>query len=64
VAAEVESTWVAGVDGHVEPEMANSALLIIDTQADFVDGDPAGVGVAAHSVPASKSTRRTRGAAL
>ncbi len=38
VVTAVESTWVAGVDGHIEPKMATAALLIIDTQADFVDG--------------------------
>jgi nicotinamidase-related amidase len=57
VAAVVESTWVAGVDGHVEPELATCALLIIDTQVDFVDGGASPIEGTTAILPALASLR-------
>ncbi len=31
-------SWPGPVDEHIAPRLATSALLIIDTQVDFVDG--------------------------
>ncbi len=53
-----ESTWVAGVDEHVAPEMASSALLIIDTQVDFVDGGASPIRGTTAILPALGSLRR------
>jgi nicotinamidase-related amidase len=36
--SESLSNWNAGIDSYVAPEMARSALVIIDTQVDFIDG--------------------------
>ncbi len=55
--AVVESTWVAGVDEHVAPEMATSALLIIDTQLDFVDGGASPIEGTTAILPALASLR-------
>jgi len=35
---ESTSNWTLSTDSYVAPEMARSALVIIDTQVDFVDG--------------------------
>lgn len=32
------TAWPGPVDPHIEPELARSALVVIDTQVDFVDG--------------------------
>ncbi|MDQ4011858.1 MAG: hypothetical protein M3228_14470 [Actinomycetota bacterium] len=32
------ATWMSGLDAHIAPDLGRSALVIIDTQADFVDG--------------------------
>lgn len=37
-ASKVPPTWVADADEPVTPHLESSALLIIDTQTDFVDG--------------------------
>jgi len=37
-AVNAASTWTADLDPHVAPDITRSALIIIDTQADFVDG--------------------------
>jgi nicotinamidase-related amidase len=36
--SESISNWTLSTDSYVAPEMARSALVIIDTQVDFVDG--------------------------
>jgi len=53
----VESTWMTGVDQHVAPEMADSALLIIDTQVDFVDGGASPIRGTTAILPALASLR-------
>ncbi len=55
--AGVESAWVAGVDEHVEPELATCALLIIDTQVDFVDGGASPIEGTTAILPALASLR-------
>ncbi|WP_322750524.1 MULTISPECIES: isochorismatase family cysteine hydrolase [unclassified Frankia] len=32
------AAWPGALDPHIAPQMASSALLVIDTQVDFVDG--------------------------
>ena len=32
------TAFSSGVDQHIAPELASSALVVIDTQVDFVDG--------------------------
>lgn len=32
------TTWVGGLDTHIAPDLSRSALLVIDTQVDFIDG--------------------------
>ncbi|MGH3789144.1 MAG: cysteine hydrolase family protein [Pseudonocardiaceae bacterium] len=36
-------TWPDGFDAHIAPELNRSALLVIDTQVDFVDGGTSAV---------------------
>jgi len=36
--SELISNWPLGIDSYVAPEIARSALIVIDTQVDFVDG--------------------------
>jgi nicotinamidase-related amidase len=36
--SESISNWTLSTDSYITPEMARSALVIIDTQVDFVDG--------------------------
>jgi nicotinamidase-related amidase len=38
ISNDAVSNWTNGIDGYVAPEMARSALVVIDTQVDFVDG--------------------------
>jgi hypothetical protein len=35
--------WKAGLDPHIVPELARSALVVIDTQKDFLDDGSSGV---------------------
>jgi len=55
--AVIESNWVAGGDEHVDPEMTTSALLIIDTQADFVDGGASPISGTTAILPALAALR-------
>ncbi|MGH3815315.1 MAG: cysteine hydrolase family protein [Pseudonocardiaceae bacterium] len=32
------TTWTSGLDAHIAPDLGRSALVVIDTQVDFVDG--------------------------
>ncbi|HEV7452704.1 MAG TPA: isochorismatase family cysteine hydrolase [Pseudonocardiaceae bacterium] len=32
------AAWTSGLDAHIAPDLGRSALVIIDTQVDFVDG--------------------------
>ncbi len=32
------TTWTSGLDVHIAPDLSRSALVVIDTQVDFVDG--------------------------
>ena len=38
MSATPATSWPGPVDEHIAPRLATSALLIIDTQVDFVDG--------------------------
>jgi Isochorismatase family len=38
ISSDAISNWTLGIDSYVAPEMARSALVVIDTQVDFVDG--------------------------
>ncbi len=32
------TTWTSGLDAHIAPDVGRSALVVIDTQVDFIDG--------------------------
>ncbi|MGH4007454.1 MAG: cysteine hydrolase family protein [Pseudonocardiaceae bacterium] len=32
------TTWTSGLDVHIAPDLSRSALVVIDTQVDFLDG--------------------------
>ena len=36
--ARPTSTWTEGLDPHITPDLARSALIVIDAQVDFLDG--------------------------
>lgn len=38
VRERVATNWMEGLDRHIVPDLARSALVVIDTQVDFVDG--------------------------
>ncbi|EXJ82200.1 hypothetical protein A1O3_06013 [Capronia epimyces CBS 606.96] len=49
------STWPASVDEHIKPMLDSSALIIIDTQNDFVDGGASPIAGTSAIVPALRS---------
>src|SRR6185312_2987757 len=36
--SHMATNWTAGLDPHIAPDLPHSALVVIDTQIDFVDG--------------------------
>jgi nicotinamidase-related amidase len=44
--------WPAAVDPHIAPELDRSALLVIDTQVDFLDGGSSPIAGTSAVVPA------------
>jgi nicotinamidase-related amidase len=42
--SEAISNWAGDLDDYVAPEIARSALVVIDTQVDFVDGGSSPIG--------------------
>ncbi|WP_322760839.1 isochorismatase family cysteine hydrolase [Frankia sp. Cr2] len=45
------AAWPGALDPHIAPQMASSALLVIDTQVDFVDGGACPVPGTTHVLP-------------
>jgi hypothetical protein len=56
MSAEREATWPGDVDEHIAPHIAAAALLIIDTQVDFIDGGASPIDGTSASTRATTST--------
>jgi len=50
------SNWIDRLDAHVTPDLARSALLVIDTQVNFLDG--AASAIPGTSIPGTSAVRR------
>lgn len=46
------TNWTAGLDPHIAPDLAHSALVVIDTQIDFVDGGASPIAGTSEVLPA------------
>ena len=46
------TAFSSGVDQHIAPELASSALVVIDTQVDFVDGGASPIAGTTQVLPA------------
>jgi len=45
------AAWLTDLDPHVAPDLSHSALLVIDTQVDFVDGGASPIAGTSQVVP-------------
>ena len=48
----VATNWTAGLDPYIAPDLAHSALVVIDTQIDFVDGGASPIAGTSEVLPA------------